>query len=86
MKNPKEPKLIQERVHEVIKSEEGEKGGVFIRVVSWIINDKETQRFLEKREFRLKNGMKLFGKAKGFTKDDVNVLVANWDKLEKSLL
>lgn len=63
----------------------GEVGGYQIRVVKWVIDGRETQPSLEKRQYRYQNGEKFFAKAKGFTKDDLNVLVEKWDDISKAM-
>jgi len=78
----KQKNNIEEKVIRVIHDEEGESGGTQIRILKWVIDGKESQTYLEKRQYRIQpDKSKYFNKAKGFTKRDLNVLAENWDSI-----
>lgn len=80
----KPTKDFKEKVLGVIHDEEGESGGVQIRVLKWVIDGKESQTYLEKRQYRIQpDKSKFFSKAKGFTKSDLNLLAEKWDDVAK---
>jgi len=78
-------KNIESQTILLIQDNSGEHGGHEIRVVKWMIDGKLTQPFLEKRQYKLQEGKKIFFKAKGFVKDDLNILVENWDSIAEAM-
>ncbi len=84
LEKPKQ-KNIESQTILLIQDIAGEHGGHEIRVVKWIIDGKPTQSFLEKRQYRIQNEKKLFLKAKGFTKEDLNQLVESWDSISEAM-
>lgn len=82
----KPTKDFKEKVLGVIHDEEGESGGTQIRILKWVIDGKESQTYLEKRQYRIQpDKSKYFNKAKGFTKRDLNILAENWDAIAAAM-
>lgn len=84
-KQSKTKSTIEGQTILTVHDTQGNNGGTEIRVLKWLIDGKPTQTFLEKRQYRMQNESKLFMKAKGFTKDDLNILVSKWDEIAEAM-
>lgn len=79
----KKQKDIKENVKLVLSEKEGKKGKTVIRIVEWIIDGLPTKPKIEKRDFGLKaDGTYFTGKAKGFDKEDIELVITQWDEVK----
>ncbi len=54
-----------------------------IRIVEWIVDGRPTPHKLEKRQsYTTKAGKTITGRNVGFTKDEMNYIISNWDEIE----
>ncbi len=79
----KEKKDIKEDVKLVLSEKENKKGKTVIRVVEWVIDGTPTKPKIEKRDFGLKeDGTWYTGKAKGFDKEDIELIISQWEEVK----
>lgn len=80
-------KDIQCNVLDTIHRAESDRGdgGSQIRIVEWVVNGKKMQPQIEKREFFMRDGKEMMGKAKGFNKTDLWHLVINLRRIQKHI-
>jgi len=72
---------IREEVKSVLRESERKNQRTQLRVVHWIINEKDTGPKLEKRTFFLKDGAPKTGKCVGLNGDDMRFIVSNWEEI-----
>ena len=76
---------IKEQEVKIIHEERGQLGGRKIRIVAWTIGEKTFGPFLEKRDYKIYKDTVHYGRAKGFSRADLNILVENWDAIVEAM-
>jgi len=77
------PKKIECKVVKDLMTQETGMGSNKLRIVRWIVDEKDTGAQLEKRNFySTKDGEEKIGKAKGFNLQDLKYIVEHWNEIQ----
>lgn len=77
-------KDFKQKIHDVYIHDEFKTGGSDLRMISWVVNGKEMDAKLERRDYFMDSeGQRKNGKAKGYSAKDFEFIVANAPKIRE---